>query len=238
MQRRGEAVTKIEAFENSLIINGLSEEAYAEYEKHLKRVPGNYLRLQHCYCTAFQFPIERSQEGADLIRWGIEKYPDTWYSMYMAHWSIGGLYERCGNYTCAYKAYLDAAGYLCEDDRRANRYLRLLSGDLLWMLLHIDSFRYSELLERYYNSFKENDQFTLSFINSEYRIAVAEIVIFKHKGMQGEAITAYEKAVQLSQPDFISRVQGVLDKHRAKDRLIATPESVAFLKAESPGMTV
>ena len=80
-------MTKIEAYENKLIKEGMTKEAYAEYETLLKRVRGNFLRLQHCYTTAVQFPIKRSQEGIDLIQWALEKFPDTWFPTYSAYYS-------------------------------------------------------------------------------------------------------------------------------------------------------
>ena len=220
-------MTKIEVYEMKLISEGMPREAYAEYETLLKRVGGNFLRLQHCYTTAVQFPIKRSQEGIDLIQWGLEKYPDTWFSTYSAYYMMGIIYERCSNYLAAYGAYQKAADVLDKDQIF---YQRTISGNLMWMLLHVDCFKYSELLEGYYTLFSEIDDFEKAFINNEFRIAVAEIVIFSSKGMTDKAAAALERALRLSDPNIVSRIQGVLDKHRIKDRLENTPECAAFLK--------
>ena len=104
-------MTKIEAYENKLIKEGMPKEAYAEYETLLKRVRGNFHRLQHCYTTAVQFPIKRSQEGIDLIQWALEKFPDTWFPTYSAYYNMGIIHERCRNYLAAYEAYQKAMGH-------------------------------------------------------------------------------------------------------------------------------
>lgn len=220
-------MTKIEEFEKKLIKHGLSEEDYDEYEKLLKRVPSNFHRLQHCYTTALQFPQKRSEQAIRLIEWGLEKYPDTWFVTYTAYYDIGIINERCGKYQSAYEAYRKAADELRDDQLS---YRQSISGNLLWMLLHIDSFQYSEQLEQYYVLFQGIDDFSKGFINNAFRLCVAEIVIFSHKGMKDKAIQSYEKALILSKPNFISRIQPILDKHRAKDSLKNTPECAAFLK--------
>jgi tetratricopeptide (TPR) repeat protein len=220
-------MTKIEAYENKLIKEGMSKEAYAEYEALLKRVRGNFLRLQHCYTTAVQFPTNRSQEGIDLIQWALEKFPDTWFPTYSAYYNMGIIHERCRNYPAAYEAYRKAAEALGND---RISYQRTISGNLMWMLLHIEGFKYSEQLEQYYALFSEIDDFEKAFINNEYRIAVAEIVIYSCKGITDKAEAALERALRLSNPNIVSRIQGILDKHRVKDALKNTPECVAFLK--------
>ncbi len=220
-------MTKIEEYEKKLIKEGMPKEGYAEYETLLKRVRGNFLRLQHCYTTAVQFPIKRSQEGIDLIKWGLEQYPDTWFPTYSAYYNMGIIHERCRNYLAAYEAYQKAADVLKNDQIS---YQRTISGNLMWMLLHVDAFIYSEQLEKYYALFSEIDDFEKAFINNEFRIAVAEIVIYSYKGITDKAAAALDRALRLSNPNFVSRIQGILDKHRVKDRLKNTPECAAFLK--------
>jgi tetratricopeptide (TPR) repeat protein len=220
-------VAKIEEYEKKLIKEGMPKEGYAEYETLLKRVRGNFLRLQHCYTTAVQFPIKRSQEGIDLIQWGLEQYTDTWFPTYSAYYNMGIIHERCRNYLAAYEAYQKAADVLKNDQIS---YQRTISGNLMWMLLHVDDFKYSEQLEKYYTLFSEIDDFEKAFINNEFRIAVAEIVIYSYKGITDKAATALERALRLSKPNVASRIQGILDKHGFKDSLRNTPECAAFLK--------
>lgn len=220
-------MTIIEVFEKRIIKNGLSEEDFMEYEKLLKRVRGNFLRLQHCYTTATQFPQKRSAEAIRLIEWGLEKYPDSWFPTYSAYYNMGLINENCGKYATAYEAYQKAADVLDEGKKS---YRQTISGNLLWMLLHIDGFQYSEQLERYYDLFAEIDDFEKAFINNEFRLAVAEIVIFSHKQMREKATASYKKAIELCKPNFVSRIQSVLDKHNVKDILRNTPECRAFLK--------
>ena len=133
-------MTIIEVFEKRIIKNGLSEEDFMEYEKLLKRVRGNFLRLQHCYTTAAHFPQKRSAEAIRLIEWGLEKYSDSWFPTYSAYYNMGLINENCGKYATAYEAYQQAADILDKDKKP---YRQTISGNLLWMLLHIDGFQYS-----------------------------------------------------------------------------------------------
>jgi tetratricopeptide (TPR) repeat protein len=140
---------------------------------------------------------------------------------------MGIIHERCSNYPAAYEAYRKAADVLSNDQIS---YQRTIAGNLMWMLLHVDGFKYSEQLEKYYALFSEIDDIEKAFINNEFRIAVAEIVIYSYKGITDKAAAALERALRLSNPDIVSRIQGILDKHRVKDRLKNTPECAAFLK--------
>lgn len=227
MNERGAAMTKIEAYEKKLIEAGIPKEGLEEYEKLLKRVRGNFLRLQHCYICASQFPLKRAQEGITLIQWGLEKFPDTWFPVYSAYCNIGTLYESMGNYSDAYAAYMKAIEALGEEHIS---YQQSLSGKLLWTLLHADNFQYSEQLEKHYAMFSKTNDFEKAFINNEFRLDVAEIVIYLWKGMKEEARAAYAKAITLTNPNIASRIQGILNKHRVKDSLKKTRECAEFLK--------
>ncbi|MBR5380432.1 MAG: hypothetical protein IK140_07850 [Clostridia bacterium] len=220
-------MTKIEEFETHLIRDGITEDDYPAYEKHLNRVRGNFSRLQHCYTTAVQFQPRRNAEAVGLIEWGLAKYPDTWFSSYSAYLNIGGIYENCRNYKQAYDAYLKAAGYLDETQKT---YRQHLAGNLLWMLLHIDGFEYSVQLEEYYSEFNKVDDFTKGFVNTEYRLSIAEIVICRHHKLMAKAKEAYLNAVRLSKPGALSRIQNILSHHQYNDTLQSTPESAQFLK--------
>ena len=221
-------MTKIEGFEKNLIKSGISDADYIEYEKLLRHVRGNYMRLQHVYTTAVQFPKKRSEQAIALIRWGLSKYPDSWFGTYTAYYDIGMLYEKNGQYSQAYDAYMEANQALGEDRVSYRQYL---AGNLMWMLLHIDKFRYSEKFEQFYDLFNAVDVFDKAFVNNEFPLTVARIVIDLHYGRTENAKEAYIKARSMCSPTFISRIQGVLDRHRATDKLSKnTPECSAFLK--------
>lgn len=220
-------MTKIEEFENRIINTGLSDGDFAEYERLLRRVHDNFLKLQHCYITAIKFPENRADSAVALIEWGLDRFPSTWFPTYSALNYIGRIRERNGQYRLAYEAYLHAADVLGEDQLS---YSQTLAGSLMWMLLHIDNFTYSSQLEDYYNAFNCIDNFQKAFVNNEFRLYVAETVIFLHYGKSTEAREAYENAIKLSKPGFVSRIQNVLDRHYVKDVLRNTPECRLFLK--------
>ncbi len=219
-------MTKIEEF---VIQTGITEEDLKEYEKLLRRVCSNGGRRQHCWSAAAAFPPHRTEEAVSLIRWGLEQYPDSWYSTYMSYYMIGQLYERSGKWQAAHNAYLMADDALGEEQ---TAYRKTLSGDLLWTLLHMDSFQYSDKLRAYYDSFRKIDDFHAAFVNCAFRLAVAELVIALHDGDGKKAKKAYDEAMTMARPGFVSRIQGILDRHRATDKLKAnTKECAQFLKS-------
>ena len=221
-------MTKTELFEEELIKNGISDERLSEYAVLLRRSGDDESRLQHCYTAALRFAPENAEQAAELIRWGLKNYPGSWFSAYRAYYNMGLVYERAGKYRAAYDAYLAAYDAL---DESQIIYRRSVSGRLMWTLLHADSFRYSEQLERHYLMFRETDPFEAAFINNEFRLAVAETVVCLHHGRKEEAEAAYRAAVRLSRPGAVSRAQGVLDRHNVADELSVTPECAAFLKS-------
>ena len=221
-------MTKIEEFEARLIKNGMSEADFDAYETLLKRVRSNYHRRQHCYMTAARFPKKRADQAVALIRWGLARYPDDWFTTYTSYAFIGHIYEKDARYEQACEAFSQAYAALGEEQLT---YRRHLAGDLMWMRLHVDRFRYSEQLEGFYTQFNALDDFSKSFADSAFRLAVARLVIALHAGNTDEAGEAYRKALAISSPGFVSRVQSVLDRHGATDRLTKnTPECTAFLK--------
>ena len=221
-------MTKIEEFEKKLISDGISEADYSEYEKLLKKAGDNSLRLQHCYITAIKFPRERCGEAVALIEWGLERFPDTWFPTFTAYQYIGNIYEKSGDYRSAFDAYKKAAGIL-EKEKNIGQ-LRVLSGDLLWTLLHIDNFTYSKELEEYYELFNGISDFAKSFVNNEFRLAVAEAVICSYHNDKEKAAAAYEKAVEISKTGRASMKNDALNMHKVKDTLKITPECSSFLK--------
>lgn len=54
---------KIDEFEQRIIQQGMTDDDFAEYEKLLKRVRGNFSKRQHCYTTAIQFPRKYAEQA-------------------------------------------------------------------------------------------------------------------------------------------------------------------------------
>jgi len=218
-------MTKIEEFEKRIIENGMTEADFVEYETLLRRVHDNFLKLQHCYHTAYSFPIKRTDQAVALIEWCLEKFSDDWYGTYASLLYIGMIRERNCQYQLAYDAYL-RANEACKDHEHYHKYM---AGNLMWVLLHIDNFTYSKHLEEYYDTFNTISDFDKAFSDNEFRLCVAETVIFSHYSKGEEAYRAYEKAMYISNPNYVSRIQGVLDRHRAKDVLHNTKECRNYL---------
>ncbi len=219
-------MTKIEEFENKIVKQGMTDEDFIEYQKLLKRVRGNFSKRQHCYTTAIQFPIKYAEQAIKLINYGLDNFEDGWFTTYTSHLFIGQIYEEMQDENNAYDSYVLALKALGPERKS---YIDVLSIKLLWMKLHMDDFQYSPELEDYCNLFSNADEFSQSFKNNEFRIAVAQIVIALHYGKKDEAKRFYEQALEISKPDYIGRIQGILKKHHYNEKLTISPRAKHFL---------
>ena len=218
---------KIDEFEQHIIKHGMTEEDFVEYEKLLKRVHGNFLKRQHCYTTAIQLPSQYAQQAIRLIQYGLDTFEDGWFSTYTSYLHIGHIYERITNYQKAYEAYLLAKEALGSDH---SSYVEELSKDLMWMKLHVDSFQYSAELEEYLSCYKNTNDFSKSFVNSEFKIAIASIVVSMHHGELDEAKQFLEKAKDMCKPNYVGKLYNILARHKYYESLNVTPEAIAFLQ--------
>lgn len=218
---------KIDDFEQKLIKQGMTDEDFLEYEKLLKRVRGNFSKRQHCYSTAIQFPRQYAEQAVKLIQYGLENFEDNWFTTYTSYLHIGHIYERASNYQKAFEAYLLAKEALGLDHPE---YVKELSKDLMWMKLHVDSFRYSLELEEYLSCYEKTNDFSKSFVNAEFKIAITNIVISIHHGRFDEAKRYLEKAKGICKPNYVGKLYNILARHKYYESLNTTPEALAFVE--------
>ena len=220
-------MSKIEEFEQTLIKHGMTDDDFLEYSKLLKRVHGNFSKRQHCYTTAIQFQPKHAEQAIKLIKYGLENFEDGWFSTYTSYLHIGHIYEKNGDYQKAFDYYLLAKKALGEDHPD---YVMELSKDLLWMKLHIDSFGYSTELKEYLLCYEKMNGFSKSFVNSEFRLAVANIVVFLHEGKIENAKEQLEIAKKICKPNYVGKLYNILARHKYYESLNTTPESISFIK--------
>ncbi|MBO5358077.1 MAG: tetratricopeptide repeat protein [Clostridia bacterium] len=220
-------MSKIEEFEQNIIKSGMTDEDFLEYAKLLKRVQGNFSKRQHCYTTAIQFQPKYAEQAVKLIKYGLENFEDGWFSTYTSYLHIGHIYEKNSNYQKAFDYYLLAKKVLGEDHPD---YVIELSRDLLWMKLHIDSFSYSAELKEYLLCYEKMNGFSKSFVNSEFILAVANIVVFLHEGKIENAKEQLEIAKEICKPNYVGKLYNILARHKYYESLNTTPESIAFIK--------
>ena len=221
-------MSKIEEFENKVIVQGMTDEDFTEYVKLLKRVRGNFSKRQHCYTTAIQFSPKHCEQAIKLIRYGLENFEDGWFSTYTSYLFMGHIYEKIKDYPKAYEAYLSAKVSLGTEHPE---YTQELSIHLLWMKLHIDSFSYSTELEEYYACYKKTDDYSKAFINNEFKSAVADVVISLYHGNIDEAKQSLNIALKICKPDYIGKLFNILKRHNYRESLNATEESISFIKS-------
>ena len=218
---------KIDEFERKIIEQGMTDEDFIEYEKMLKRIRDNFSKRQHCYTTAIQLPEKYSEQAVKLIQYGLDNFEDGWFSTYTSYLYMGHIYERIRNYQKAYESYLLAKESLGIDHPE---YVAELSKDLMWMKLHIDSFKYSAELEDYLSQYQKMSDFSKAFINFEFKIAIANIVVALHYERRDEARQFLEKAREICKPNYVGKLYNILARHKHKETLTTTPESILFLK--------
>lgn len=218
---------KIDDFEQKLIDQGMTDEDYIEYEKLLKRVRGNFSKRQHCYTTAIQFPRKYAKQAVKLIQYGLEEFEDGWFTTYTSYLHMGHIYEEISNYQKAFDAYLlakEALGLAHPE------YVRELSKDLMWMKLHVDSFKCSIEIEEYLSCFEKTNDFSKSFVNAEFKVAIAKIVISMHHEKFDEAKQFLEKTRGICELNYVGKLYNILTRHKYYESLNTTPEAIAFLE--------
>ena len=220
-------MSKIDEFERKIIKQGMTDEDFAEYQKLLKRVRGNFLKRQHCYTTAIQFPIKYADQAIKLIRYGLENFEDSWFSTYTSYLYIGHIYKKTSDFKNAFASYQMAKESLGTDHPE---YVKEISKDLMWMKLHIDSFCYTPELEDYYSLYITTDDFSKSFIENEFRLAIANLVIALHHGNTAEAKEALDKAKEISKPTYLGKLYNILDRHNYRESFKTTREAEDFIK--------
>ena len=220
-------MSKIDEFERKIIKQGMTDEDFAEYQKLLKRVRGNFLKRQHCYTTAIQFPTKYADQAIKLIRYGLENFEDSWFSTYTSYLYIGHIYKKTSDFQNAFASYQMAKESLGTDHPE---YVKEISKDLMWMKLHIDSFCYSQELENYYSCYVTTDGFSKLSIENEFRLAIATLVIALHHGNTAEAKEALDKAKEISKPDYLGKLYNILARHNYKESFKTTREAEDFIK--------
>ena len=218
---------KIDEFERKIINQGMTDEDFFEYEKMLKRVRDNFSKRQHCYTTAIQLPEKDFKQAVKLIQYGLDNFEDGWFSTYTSYLYIGHIYERINKYQNAYESYLLAKEALGSDHPE---YVEELSKDLMWMKLHVDSFKYSPELEDYLYQYQKTSDFSKALINSEFKVAVVNIVLALHYERYDEARQFLEKAREICKPNYVGKLYDILSRHKHKETLNTTPESILFVK--------
>ena len=108
-------MSKIGEFEKKIIEQGMEDEDFEEYAKFLERVRGNFLKRQHCYITAIQFPPKYAEQAIKLIYYGLQNFEDSWFSTYTSYLYMGNIYGKIGSYQNSYDSYLLAKNALGED---------------------------------------------------------------------------------------------------------------------------
>lgn len=220
-------MSKIDELEQKIIKQGMTDENFAEYQKILKRVRGNFLKRQHCYTTAIQFLPEYADQAIKLILYGLENFEDGWFSTYTSYLYIGHIYEKISDYKNAFASYQMAKESLGTEHPE---YVKEISKDLMWMKLHIDSFCYSQELENYYSCYITTDDFSKSFIDNEFRLVIANLVISLHHGNIVEAKEALDKAKEISNPSYSGKLYNILALHNYKESFKTTREAENFIK--------
>ena len=185
------------------------------------------MKRQHCYTTAIQFLPEYADQAIKLIKYGLENFEDDWFSTYTSYLYIGHIYEKISDYKNAFASYQMAKESLGTNHPE---YVKEISKDLMWMKLHIDSFCYSQELDNYYSCYIATDDFSKSFIENEFRLAIATLVIALHHGDIVEAKESLYKARKISKPNYLGKLYNILARHNYKESTKTTREAENFIK--------
>ncbi|MBQ7981296.1 MAG: hypothetical protein IJ305_06800 [Oscillospiraceae bacterium] len=221
-------MSKIDELKNKIIQNGMTNEDFEEFKLLLRRTHNDFLRNQHCYTTAVSLPKENSDQAIKLIQYGLETFVnDGWLGKYRAYSNLAEIYYKTEHYNEAYQALQKAIDFSNDSNED---YRIECAIDLLWMKIHIDNFEYSNELEDYYNLYQKASEFSKAFINNQFKITLAEIIIMLHYEKYECAKQAYNKLLKMINSIPIISKSNIVKKHNISVRLEITPAVSEYLK--------
>lgn len=219
------AKTKIELFEDMLILEGLTEEKLQEYEKLLKRAGDDWCRIQHCFITAYEFPVKRLDDAIMLIEFGNKRYASNESYLLNSNLRLGWIYSRAGLYQKAYDTFLSLS---------LNPNVYKYAGDLPWYLLdakmHADQFNYSLELEEYIELCQRDNIITKSFLQNKFILAVAEYIVADFYKDYDKKQRSYDAICEMFEPGYRGPLYNHLKKHKYDEQLKITTECNKFLE--------
>lgn len=220
-------MSKTEALEKRMIARGMQEDDFAEFQQLIRRVPGNFLKMQHCYTTAIQFPAENNAQAIRLIQYGLDHFPDSWSSSYMAYLAMGHIWTGAEAYQHAHRAYTMALQAVPAEQQTHQAEAAI---HRLWARLHMDGFAYSRELEDDYRTGCGGDGFFKAFVHVDFKLTIAALVIARHYHQQEDAWKAYGHAMEMCAPDYRGDAYDTLKRHRYEEELKATPQALQYLR--------
>lgn len=218
---------KISEIEERLARGECSEELIAEFKTALKRVPKNN-RCQHCYTTAASMSIEYYDQAIELINFGLDQCGDCWPHRMLSYHNAAIIYENKGGYKNALELYKKAHDAVTDDKRRL--YEPEYAAHMMRMEMHLSKFEYTADLQKYYETAVCADEFKRNFQKWKFYIALAEVIIFMHRGDKNRAKNAYDNAMNILRPDSEGALTAMLRRHCYIESSGATKEAVGFLK--------
>lgn len=220
-------MSKISDFEDKLIKNGMSNEDFEEYKKLLKKVRGNFAKQQHCYNTATDFPPEHIAQAIQLIRYGLDAFPDSHFSTYQSYLHMGQIYENAKQYQDAYNIYSSLLGMLREVDQGLKP---KLCGKLCWMCFYMNHFQYSDELEKLYSDYDNMENLSISYYEDRIQRLILQIVIASFHKQNDIAEEAYKQAIEIYNPYHVEEFTDTALLSKYQKQFGVTPELHLFLK--------
>lgn len=218
------AKTKIQLFEDRLIQEGVTDEALLEFETLLKHLGDDWNRIQHCFITAYRFPVSRLDEAVKLIEFGIDRFKNSESGIVCSYQALGSIYEEAGLYQKAYDIYVPL--YSRIGNHKGN-----FPWCLLKMKLHIDHFEYSKEMEEYFQLCSKEDIISKSFLINKLLLAIADFIIAHNRGDKERMQENYDAICEMIEPGHKGPLNNVLKKHRYDERLRISDECWSFLES-------
>lgn len=218
---------KIAEIEAQLERGECSEETLTLFKSALKRVPQNG-RCQHCYTTAVSMPSHLHNEAISLIQYGLEQYCDNWFDRMRSYYNIAIILETNKDYVEAKQAYNDALSAI--DPGKQSAYYAEFASHLMRMEMHINNFKYTDDLEKYYNIAIRTDAFSQAFQKKRFYRLIAEIIIYTKHNDLSRAKAAFASANEMLHPDFTGSLTRLLNRKGYAESNGASKESLDFLR--------
>lgn len=205
---------------------GVTDETMAEFLTSLRRVPGAFLKCQHCYLLAYQIR-EQDYEGAlRLIRYGLKHFAEDTMTRRFCYEKLAEVHRAHQAWEEAHVCFA-AARELMAQERGDMAHI----GAFYVLMNELDrtGYAWSAELERCYEQIDMEDSVFLGLRDNAFTLAIAEYLISERRGDAAFMAHAREKMQRLLYDDTPTEVDRIYQRHRVDTRVALGEGEAEFL---------
>lgn len=218
---------KLDEAKTLICEQGVTDETLTEFLQCLRRVPGAFLKCQHCYLLGYEIRAQDYEGALRLIRYGLKHFAEDTMSRRFC-------YEKLAEVHRAHQAWEEAsacfaaARELMAQERGGSAHI----GAFYVMMNELDrtGYTWSAELESSYEQIDMEDSVFLGLRDNAFTLAIAEYLISEHRGDTAFMTRAKEQMQRLLFDDTPTEADLIYRRHRVDTRVTLSEGEAGFLR--------